>query len=1210
MRRALAVFTLIFLGSLVPACSCGSDNPDKPDAPPISDAPSDGMVTPEVVCETLPPVTSGTCEVTAGGAAKLLKGTVLTPTTVYVGGQVAVDDAGKITCVGCNCAQGGETVITCPDGSISPGLINTHDHITFTQNAPYGDNFREFRYEHRHQWRRGDGPTHPRIPAPGQAPADAIRWGELRFLMSGATSIVGSGGQPGLLRNLDSSSNQEGLGQPLVNFDTFPLDDSDGTRRTGDCNYGGMPTTAAQIASNEAYEPHTSEGIDGTARNEFLCQSSTTYDTMTPGTSNNLLLGKTAMIHSIGLTPADYGAMATAGTGLIWSPRSNITLYGDTARVTVAARLGVEIALGTDWMPTGSMNMTRELACADSFNKTYLGGFFTDAQLWAMVTHNAASVIAMDDAIGILAPGRVADISVFTRNGKGAHRAVLEAEPKDVALVMRGGKVLYGDATAVEALAQSCDVVDVCTTQKRVCLTSEIGKTFAQLDIDSGDIYAAFACGVPEREPSCTPSRPTAVMGSTVYTGVASADDSDGDGLPNATDLCPNVFDPVRPMDNGMQGDADADGAGDACDVCPLDPNSTSCSVVDPNDRDNDGVANAGDNCPDQPNADQADGDMDGKGDVCDACPSEANPGAAGCPVSVYSIKNGTTPVGTNVRVENVIVTGKGTNGFFVQVKAGDAGYMGEDHSGLFVFTGANAPTLANAVVGTRVTIDGKVANFNGQLELDTVTAVTVVNAMVEAPPTPVEVTFAEVKTGGTRAMTLESVIVSINMPSTVTATNAMFGEFTLTAGADTLVVDDFLFAPNPPPSVGQSYLSVRGILAFRQMASKLEPRGAGDLTLGAAGLSSFGPSLSYARVGQTTLAPTFPEALTIQLTGASTTDTTVVLTTNSAALSVPSPIVIPAGETSATVPVTAMSQAASVTVTATVGTTSQQVQVRVLGTNEAPTAVSLSPSEVPVSPGGTVDLTATLDIPAPAGGTQLAIAVEPATGGSAPATVTVPENQVAATFTFLNEAASGSTIVRATLGASSSQSTIIVATGPSHLVVSQVYGGGGNTGAPLKNDFVELYNPTSATLSLDGLSIQYGSATGTTWQVMPLPAGSSIAPGRYFLVQLAAGSGTSAALPTPDATGTLMLASANGKIALVDGTDALSGACPTTGVIDLVGYGTANCSEGTPTAALSNTTGALRNSAGCADSDDNAADFAVVAPAPRNSASPASSCT
>ena len=382
MRLGLVVLALVVSVSGSGCSGCGDNIPDNPDAAPDAppDAPPGGPT--EVLCEMLPPIASGTCEIAGTGAGKLLKGNILTPTTMYRGGQVAVDAAGLISCVGCSCGAADQTVITCPDAAISPGLINTHDHITFTQNQPYTDS--GVRYEHRHEWRRGqDGK--PVIPSAGGATADQIRWGELRFLMGGATSIVGSGGQAGLLRNLDSG-NQEGLGQRAVNFDTFPLDDSSGTRRTGDCNYGAAPTTAISIAGDDAYEPHTSEGIDGTARNEFLCQSSTTYDITTPGVSNNLLLGKTAMIHAIGLQSADLGAMAAAGTGLIWSPRSNVTLYGDTARVTTAARLGVEIALGTDWMPTGSMNLLRELRCADGLNETYLGRFFTDAQLWQMVT--------------------------------------------------------------------------------------------------------------------------------------------------------------------------------------------------------------------------------------------------------------------------------------------------------------------------------------------------------------------------------------------------------------------------------------------------------------------------------------------------------------------------------------------------------------------------------------------------------------------------------------------------------------------------------------------------------------------------------------------------------------------------------------------------------------------------------------------------------
>src|SRR5262249_54939694 len=145
-------------------------------------------------------------------------------------------------------------------------------------------------------------------------------------------------------------------------------------------------------------------------------------------------------------------------------------------------------------------------------------------------------------------------------------------------------------------------------------------------------------------------------------------------------------------LDLGVQPDSDNDGLGDACDPCPLDANTTNCTTVDPNDRDHDGRVNAIDNCPDIANPDQADADADGKGDVCDACPNTPNPGAAGCPASIYAIKSSLVAAGAAVEVSHALVTGKGTQGFFVQVKPGDIGYNGVDYSGLFVFAGAMSP--------------------------------------------------------------------------------------------------------------------------------------------------------------------------------------------------------------------------------------------------------------------------------------------------------------------------------------------------------------------------------------------------------------------------------------------------------------------------------------------------------------------------------------
>ncbi|MBB5881945.1 hypothetical protein GGR74_003167 [Xanthomonas arboricola] len=176
-------------------------------------------------------------------------------------------------------------------------------------------------------------------------------------------------------------------------------------------------------------------------------------------------------------------------------------------------------------------------------------------------------------------------------------------------------------------------------------------------------------------------------------------------------------------------------------------------------------------------------------------------------------------------------------------------------------------------------------------------------------------------------------------------------------------------------------------------------------------------------------------------------------------------------------------------------------------------------------------------------------------------------------------------------------------------VVISQVYGGGGNSGATFRSDFIELHNIGSTTVSLDGWSVQYASAAGSSWQVTPLAG--RVPAGGYYLVKQADGSGGSVALPTPDATGTIAMGGGAGKVALSNSASALSGACPT-GNADLVGYGsTASCAEGNaPTPAPSNTLAVLRGGDGCTDTDNNAADFATGAPAPRNAASPARLCS
>jgi len=192
------------------------------------------------------------------------------------------------------------------------------------------------------------------------------------------------------------------------------------------------------------------------------------------------------------------------------------------------------------------------------------------------------------------------------------------------------------------------------------------------------------------------------------------------------------------------------------------------------------------------------------------------------------------------------------------------------------------------------------------------------------------------------------------------------------------------------------------------------------------------------------------------------------------------------------------------------------------------------------------------------------------------------------------------------------------------HVVISELYGSGGNNGAVYRNDYVELYNPTGVAVAFAGWSVQYASATGTgSWHASPL--GGHILPYAYYLVQLAGGT-NGIALPAPDTTGSTNMSATAGKVALVRSSIPLSGANPVDSlIVDMVGYGDADGYEGSgPAPAPGTTTSIERKAAPLAtaatmaqggsdagsgngwDSNNNAADFvAQKSPGPQNSSSP-----
>jgi len=289
-----------------------------------------------------------------------------------------------------------------------------------------------------------------------------------------------------------------------------------------------------------------------------------------------------------------------------------------------------------------------------------------------------------------------------------------------------------------------------------------------------------------------------------------------------------------------------------------------------------------------------------------------------------------------------------------------------------------------------------------------------------------------------------------------------------------------------------------------------------------------------------------------------------------------------------------------------------------------------------------TFTFTVTSSLPAPAAGitfditTQDSTAVAPGDYTARSLTSqTIPAGQQTYNFDVtvngdtlveLNE----TFLVKVTSANGNPQATgAIVNDDTANLVISQVYGGGNNSGAQFRNDFVEIFNrgTTTVDFSLTPYSVQHASVGSNFGSNKTNLTSGIIAPHRYFLVQESGGTTNGVALPSPDATGTIALASTSGKVALVAGTTSLSStACPgddgtspfnplSSTIADFVGYGdtsttAGHCYEGSaPTANLSNTTSDFRKAGGCVDSNDNASDFFVAQPNPRNSASATGDC-
>jgi 5-methylthioadenosine/S-adenosylhomocysteine deaminase len=420
-----------------------------------------------------------------------IRGCVLTPDEALEGHHVVVVGAEVQDVV--SAAPAGMPVID-SDGVVLPGLIDLHGHPEYNV-FPAWEPPRQ--YANRYLWRRSPeydavvrqpwGRLTGTADADGKAQQSLLpeltRYAEARALIGGCTAIQGASGKypdkhEALVRNVDLRLFGEDHARSVIDLGRVTNEQGARLRQLIDAG----EVTALYL--------HLAEGTDDRSRVEF-------DDLVGAG----LLTAATIIIHGTALTAAQWSQVADAGAKLVWSPQSNLRLYGATTDVAAAVAAGVRVGLGADWMPSGSPSLLDEVQVARRLLVAQ-GVVVEPQRLVRMITSDAAEIAGVGGRLGRIAAGRPADLVVLERSATDPWESVLHADRRSVELVVLGGDVAYGRADWLAALSGTTELEHVQAWGKHMALDLSYSVSASdQPPPRLADLRAALLARDPEAGP-------------------------------------------------------------------------------------------------------------------------------------------------------------------------------------------------------------------------------------------------------------------------------------------------------------------------------------------------------------------------------------------------------------------------------------------------------------------------------------------------------------------------------------------------------------------------------------------------------------------------------------------------------------------------------------------------------------------------------------